>query len=416
MTPTDHSCDVLIIGGGLAGLSLAVALSREGIRTAVVDRTPPDTQRTAAFDGRASALAQGSQRIFHRLGLWPAMAGAAAPILHIEITDGCIDQARSPFALSFDHRAVGTEPMGWIVENRVMRRVLHDQITDCDDPCLFAPHNLAGLTRRDTAVVAQLDSGQKITARLVIGADGRQSPVRVHAGIRTTGRDYHQNGLVTTVYHDRPHGGVAHEHFLPAGPFALLPLCDGDSGAHRSSLVWSEKRALAPHYMAMDDNRFADELHRRFGGKLGDFSVGGDQWSYPLSSLHAERMTDHRLALIGDAAHGMHPIAGQGLNLGLRDIAALTDVLVAAKTSGQDLGSAPVLARYARWRRFDSVVMLCAMDGLVTLFSNDIPPLRLARGVGLAAVNNIAPLRKFFIKHAMGTVGDLPSLMREHLY
>ncbi len=412
MTTTDDSCDVLIIGAGLAGLSLAVALSREGVRTAVVDRTPPETQRAVAFDGRASALAQGSQRIFNRLGLWPVMAGAAAPILHIEITDGCIDHARSPFSLSFDHCAVGSEPMGWIVENRVMRQVLHDQLTDCDDLCLFAPQTLADLTRTDTAVVARLDSGQKITARLVIGADGRQSPVRAHAGICTTGRDYHQNGLVTTVYHDHPHGGVAHEHFLPAGPFALLPLRDDASGAHRSSLVWSEKRALAPHYMAMDHDRFAHELHRRFGGKLGHFSVGDDRWSYPLSSLHAARMTDHRLALIGDAAHAMHPIAGQGLNLGLRDIAALAEVLVEAKRSGQDLGSAPVLARYARWRRFDSVVMLCAMDGLVMLFSNDIAPLRIARGVGLAAVNKIAPLRTFFIKHAMGTVGDLPRLMR----
>ncbi|WP_343561235.1 UbiH/UbiF/VisC/COQ6 family ubiquinone biosynthesis hydroxylase [Kiloniella sp. b19] len=413
-SPSDQplSCDVLVVGGGLVGLSLATALASAGVSAAVVDREQPETQKAAPFDGRSSAIALGSQRVFDQVGLWKGMEWAAQPILHIEITDGQIDHGASPLSMSYDHKEVGGDPMGWIVENRAIRLSTHARAAELEGLFHLAPDSVATLDRNEDSVTARLESGKVVRAKLVVGADGRNSFVRKQAGIRVTGRDYQQDGIVTTVMHSRPHNGVAFEHFLPSGPFALLPLPDAEDGTHRSSLVWSEKRALVSHYMAMSKEDFVQELHRRFGHSLGDFSIGDLRWNYPLSSLHADRYTDQRLALVGDSAHGMHPIAGQGLNLGLRDVAALAEVIVDAKRAGQDVGAPHVLEGYARWRRFDNVVLLSAMDGLVKLFSNDIPPVRIARDLGLATVNRIPPLKKFFMKHAMGIVGDLPRLMK----
>lgn len=406
------SCEVLIVGGGLVGLTLGVALASSGVATAVVDREKPENQKAAPFDGRCSAIAQGSQRIFEGVGLWDGMKWAAEPILHIKITDGQVDHGASPLGMSYDHREAGTDPMGWILENRALRLSTHARATAL--PLLYhlAPESLTSLERDEKQVTARLSSGQKITAQLVIGADGRHSFVRQKAGIKVAGTDYKQDGIVTTLYHEKPHQGVAFEHFLPSGPFALLPLPDDGEGRHRSSLVWSEKRALTEHFMALSKTDFIHELHRRFGFELGAFDIGNLRWNYPLAALHAERYIDQRLALVGDAAHGMHPIAGQGLNLGLRDVAALAEVLVDAKRMGHDLGSDCVLESYVRWRRFDNVILLSAMDGLVKLFSNDLLPVRITRDIGLATVGRIPPLKRLFMKHAMGLVGDLPRLMK----
>jgi 2-octaprenyl-6-methoxyphenol hydroxylase len=224
--------------------------------------------------------------------------------------------------------------------------------------------------------------------------------------------DYPQCGIVCTVGHEKPHNGVAHEHFLPSGPFALLPMTDGADGGHRSSLVWTERRALVPAMMALSPAGFARELMRRYGDGLGSLRQVGGRWSYPLGLMHAERYVDRRLALIGDAAHVIHPISGQGLNLGLRDVAALAEALMDARRLGRDLGSAEVLARYQRWRRFDNSLLMVVTDGLNRLFSNDLAPLRLARDLGLAAVDRLPPLKRVFMRHAMGLVGDLPRLTR----
>ena len=249
--------------------------------------------------------------------------------------------------------------------------------------------------------------GGAVRARLAVAADGRDSALRREAGIAVTTWRYPQVGIVCTVAHERPHRGIAHERFLPAGPFAILPMT-----GNRSSLVWTERSDLAPAMMALGEAEFGSEVALRFGDFLGRLDVVGPRWSYPLALVHAERYADRRLALVGDAAHAIHPIAGQGLNLGLRDAAALAEALVDDRRLGLDIGAAGALERYQRWRRFDSLVLMAATDGLNRLFSNDIEPLRLARDVGLAAVNRAVPLKRFIMRHAMGTLGRLPRLVR----
>ncbi len=410
--------EVLVVGGGLAGLSMACALASAGVSVAVVDREDPAKMIAAPFDGRSSALARGSQQMLNAIGVWPKMAAAAQPILDIRVSDGKIGRATSRLFLHYDHRDVAGEPMGYIVENRQTRVAFQAHLATLPTLTSFAPSSLASLTRGAAGapdagrVEAVLEDGRELTARLVIAADGRNSMLRQEAGIRSTNWDYAQCGIVGTVHHERPHDGVAHEHFLPAGPFALLPMVDGEDGEYRSSLVWTEARDLTPQMLSLDDAAFSEQLHRRFGDSLGALSLPGKCWSYPLSMMHAERYSDHRLALIGDAAHAIHPISGQGFNLGLKDVAALSECIVDARRLGLDIGAPQVLERYERWRRFDNIALIATTDGLNRLFSNDLPPVRLARDVGLAAVNRMPGLKRFFMNHAMGLVGDLPRLVQ----
>jgi len=399
--------DVLIVGGGMVGLSLAAALGGAGLDVAVIDREDPGAAVAAAYDGRASAISFGSRRVLETAGVWRGMADAAEPILDIRVSDGA-----SPLFLHFDHLEVGEEPLGHIVENRATRLALYDRVGRIPRVTLHAPGELASLETTAGAVEATLGDGSRITAPLVVAADGRNSMLRRRAGIAVTTWSYKQTGIVCTMGHERPHRGIAHERFLPSGPFAVLPMTDDPKEGHRSSIVWTERDALVPAMMALDDEQFAAELAQRFGPWLGPVRVLGRRWSYPLSLLNAERYIGDRLALVGDAAHAMHPIAGQGLNLGIRDVAALAEVLVDARRLGLDLGSASVLENYQRWRRVDAVTLLAATDVLNRLFSNDIAPVRLARDVGLAAVNRIAPARRFFMRHAMGVFGDLPRMIR----
>jgi 2-octaprenyl-6-methoxyphenol hydroxylase len=355
--------------------------------------------------------------VLEALDIWPGMATAAAPILDIRVSDGRLGAAASRLFLHYDRRELAEatdEPLGYIVENRTIRTALHARAAALPGLRLLAPARIRHLARDGAATSAQaeLADGRTVRARLVVGAEGRGSPLRAAAGIAATAWDYPQCGIVCTVAHERPHHGVAHEHFLPAGPFAMLPMTDAADGTHRSSLVWTERRALVPAMMALGADDFAGELHRRFGDSLGALRVAGRRWSHPLSLMHAERYIDHRLALIGDAAHVIHPIAGQGLNLGLRDVAALAETVVDARRLGLDVGAPSVLERYQRWRRFDNTVLMLATDGLNRLFSNDLGPLRLVRDLGLAAVNEMPPLKRLFMRHAMGLVGDLPRLIR----
>lgn len=394
--------EALVVGGGMVGLTLAVALAGAGIAVVVVDPEQPEAVTDAGFDGRASAIAAGSADVLAALGLWPSMAPAAQAILEIRVSDG-----HSPLFLHYDYRDLGDGPLGFIVENRAIRRALYDRLPEVPSARLIPCRRVVGLERDAVAATATLDDGTRVRAALAIAADGRDSPVRQAAGIGATRWRYDQTGIVCTVAHELPHRGVAQEHFLPAGPFAILPLT-GD----RSSIVWTERAALAPAIMALEEAAFADELGLRFGDHLGAIRPVGPRFAYPLALVHAERYVASRLALIGDAAHAIHPIAGQGFNLGLRDVAALAEVVVDGVRLGLDAGDGAALERYQRWRRFDNMVMLAATDALNRLFSNDAAPVRLARDAGLAAVNRAPPLKRLFMRHAMGRLGALPRLAR----
>ncbi|HTW52805.1 MAG TPA: UbiH/UbiF/VisC/COQ6 family ubiquinone biosynthesis hydroxylase [Stellaceae bacterium] len=395
--------ELLIVGGGLNGMLLGIACADAGLEVAVVDRQDPATMVGDQFDGRTSAIAYGSKLVLDGVGLWSLVAPEAEPIREIRVADD-----NSPFFLHYDHKELGGDaPLGYIVENRLLRRALFERARGLPSFRLLAPRIVGTVTADDSATVATLGDATRIHARLVAAADGKDSPLRQAAGIRTVEWRYKQIGIVTTVAHERPHAGIAVEHFLPAGPFAILPMT-----GNRSSIVWTEDAALAPHLVRLPDAQFAAELSARFGDFLGRLEPVGPRWTYPLSLMQANRYTARRLALIGEAAHVIHPIAGQGLNVGIRDCAALAEAVIDARRLGLDIGDDAVLERYQRWRRLDAVLLAGVTDGLNRLFSNRIAPLKLVRDVGLAAVNRMPPLKRLLMSHAMGTLGDRPRLAR----
>jgi 2-octaprenyl-6-methoxyphenol hydroxylase len=397
-----HNSELVIVGGGLIGLTLATACAGAGLDVTVIDREDPARMVGEEFDGRTSAISFGSQRILAGIGLWDKIAPGAEPIREIRVAD-----RDSPLFLHYHHGEIGPDPLGYIVENRVLRRGLLARVRELPSLNHLAPAGAAGAERHAGGVTVTLADGGSVRGALLVAADGALSPLRRAAGIRTVEWRYPQTGIVCTVGHERPHLGIAVEHFLPAGPFAILPMT-GD----RSSIVWTEREALAPRILALDAAEFHAELARRFGDFLGRLEVVGPRWSYPLSLMHAARYSAERLALVGDAAHVIHPIAGQGLNLGLRDVAVLAELIVDARRIGLDIGNGEMLARYERWRRFDNTALAVVTDGLNRLFSNDIAPLAAMRDAGLAAVNRLPPLRRLFMRHAMGMVGTLPRLVR----
>jgi 2-octaprenyl-6-methoxyphenol hydroxylase len=398
--------DVIIGGGGFVGLTLALALARQGLEVAVADPVPPVAAQAQSFDGRVSALSFASARLFRALGLWDDLAVQAQPIESILVTDAKLGRPPSPFSLHFDHQELGSS-LGYIAENRILRQVLFAAVARTPKIKLIAPASLVALDPGPNHVSARLSDGATVRARLAVAADGRESLARESMGIGVVRWAYPQVGIVATVHHEKPHNGVAYEHFLPAGPFAILPMT-----GNRSSLVWTEREDLAAGMMKLSAEDFDAEIARRFGAHLGATHSDGPRWSYPLRFHLARAYVKPRFALAGDAAHGIHPIAGQGLNLGLKDAAALADVVLEAAKLGLDIGSINVLTRYERWRRFDSFAMAMSMDALNWLFSNDIAPLRLARDLGMGIVDKIGPLRRFFMRQAGGDVGHLPSLMR----
>ncbi|HUB85458.1 MAG TPA: FAD-dependent monooxygenase [Rhizomicrobium sp.] len=398
--------DVIVGGGGMVGLTLALALAQGGLTVTVCDPVAPKALLDAAFDGRVSALSYSSQRMFEALGVWPLLEKDAQPILDILVTDAPQGGTPSPFSLHFDSDEIG-RPMGAIAENRHIRRALFAALEAQENITLIAPAALTGLEEEGGRIIATLSNGEKISASLAVAADGRDSPMRDEMGLAVIGWSYPQMGIVATVEHDRPHNGVAYEHFLPAGPFAILPL-----PGNRSSLVWTERDSLAPAMMKLPEDEFNAEISERFGAHLGATKAAGPRWSYPLKFHLARGYVKPRFALCGDSAHGIHPIAGQGLNLGLKDAAALAETALDAARLGMDIGSLDVLRRYERWRRFDAFTLAAATDGLNRLFSNDIAPLRIARDLGLGIVDGIAPLRRFFMRHAGGDIGKLPRLLR----
>ena len=398
--------DVVIGGGGMVGVTLALALAQGGLKVAVADTMPQSALLDAKFDGRVSALAYASVRMYQALGVWPDLEADAQPINDILVTDAKLDRAASPFSLHFDHREIG-EPLGRIVENRHIRAALYKAANADANIELISPAAMTALSQDGAHIVASLSNGESVRARLAVAADGRESAMREAQGIGIVGWSYPQIGIVATVEHSRPHHGVAYEHFLPSGPFAILPMT-----GNCSSLVWTEKDTIAPKILKASEMEFEAELSRRFGSHLGATKAAGPRWSYPLKFHLARSYVRPRFALAGDSAHGIHPIAGQGLNLGLKDAAALAESVLDAARLGLDIGALDVLKRYERWRRFDSFMLAAATDGLNRLFSNDIAPLRIARDLGLGIVDRIGPARRFFMRHAGGEIGKLPRLLR----
>jgi len=414
MSSPAHDADVIIAGAGMAGSTLALALASGGLRPLLVDPQPFEAQLAPTFDGRSSAIAYSSFRQWRTIGAGEALAPHAQRIEQILVTDGRTPSAaaRKPSAafLRFDSSEISGriegEPLGYLIENRRIRQALAQAVTEKAIP-VIAPMAAKALAVDGAGAKLTLADGRVLSAPLAVSAEGRGSVLRRAAGIGEIGWSYGQSGVVATVRMQKSHEGVAHEYFLPSGPFAILPLTD-----NRASLVWTESTARGEALRNASPEAFHAHLMRRFGDFLGEVSIEGPTFVYPLSLSLAERMVAPRLALIGDAAHGVHPIAGQGLNLGLKDAAALAEVLVEAIRNGEDIGAEAVLERYARWRRFDTVSNAVAFDAFVRIFSNDNPLMRLARGAGLAVVNQIAPARRFFMHEAGGGVGDLPKLLR----
>jgi 2-octaprenyl-6-methoxyphenol hydroxylase len=395
--------ELVIAGAGLTGMLLGLACAGAGLEVRVVDPQDPAAMLDQGFDGRTSAIAYGSRLVFDGIGLWPDIAAEAEPIREIRVAD-----AESPLFLHYDSADLGEgTPLGYIVENRVLRRALLERARALPTLKLVAPCRIATTEASQTGAVAVLGDGERLRTRLVAAADGINSPLRRAAGIRAIEWRYRQTGIVTTVAHARAHGGIAIEHFLPAGPFAILPM-----RGKFSSIVWTEDADLAPRLLALPDAEFAAELRARFGDYLGPIEPVGPRFSYPLALMQAERYVARRLALVGDAAHVIHPIAGQGLNIGIRDVAALAELIVDARRLGLDIGDAAVLEPYERRRRPDALLLAAVTDGLNRLFSNTIPPIRLARDLGLAIVNRLPPLKRLLMHHAMGTLRDRPRLAR----
>ena len=414
---TPEPLDVIIVGAGMAGMTLALALEAGGLKVALIEKQPFDAQLDIGYDGRASAIAYACFRQWKALGVGEALEPLACRMDEIFVTDGRLPGAATgrplPFFLHFTAGEIsdrtGDEPLGYMLENRHIRKALHDRI-GARGIRLIAPAAVIDNREDGSFAEVDLDTGETLRAPLVVSAEGRKSRLRDKAGIGHVNWDYDQSAVVCTVQMERSHNHVAYEHFLPTGPFAILPLND-----NRACIVWSEKHAKAKALMAVGDELFHEHLLARFGEFLGEISTVGPKFIYPLGLGLAEEMHKGRLALLGDSAHGIHPIAGQGLNLGLKDVAALAEVLIEAARLGEDIGSDLVLERYARWRRFDNVSTSVIMDGFVRLFSNDNPVVRFVRDAGMGLFNRVPALRSFVMEDAGAATGDLPKLLRGEL-
>jgi 2-octaprenyl-6-methoxyphenol hydroxylase len=400
--------DVLIIGAGLNGLATALAMAGSGNRTplrvALVDARDP-SQANAVTDSRASAITEAARRMFDVMGLWKDLAPFAQPMREIIVTDGRVGGPR-PTLLHFDEETQVGGPAAWLFENHRLLAGLLDAVKSSSTIEIKTGATVERYAFHGPTATAYLDSGVSLEARLIVAADGRNSSARKASGIETIGWAYGQSGIVTTVAHEDAHDGRAEEHFLPSGPFAILPL-----QGNRSSLVWTEPTVQADRIMALTDGEFLEELRSRFGEHLGQVTLAGPRQSWPLSLFLAQRMVGERLALVGDAAHVVHPIAGLGFNLGLRDAAALAEAVTAQVRLGLDPGGPSALANYERWRRSDTMAVAVACDGLNRLFSNDVQALRLVRDFGLSIVEKTSPLKRFFMREAAGMSGNMPRLL-----
>jgi len=395
--------DVCVVGAGPVGATLACALATGGLSVAVVDRSPLPPMEHPEFDGRAYAVAAGSRAFLEQAGVWSALPQEPCPIHDIRVSDGRVGERASPSFLHFDHQETERGPFGWMVEARSLRVALNVHMHRLPGLRLIAPA-MTSIDRKPDGAVVQIADGPRISCQLVVGAEGRGSPLREAEAIPVTRIPYRQSGIVCAIAHQRPHNNVALEHFLPAGPFAQLPMSEIDGQPNVSAIVWTERADLAARILALKKAAFGREIARRLGGHLGNIQPIGRRWLYPLGALHAQHYTGTRLALVGDAAHGIHPIAGQGLNLGFRDAIALTELLISAIEDGVDPGNASLLLRYQAMRRPDNLLMLAATHALDRLFSTDDPTLRMIRDIGIAGVNRLPGLKRIFMRQAMGHV------------
>lgn len=399
--------DILIVGGGLNGPALALALAHGGLSVTIVDALPLATLKGADFDGRAYALALASRRMLTALDVWDQVAKHSQPILDIIASDGRPGEGAAPQILHFDHHELEEGPMGHMLEDRYLRRALLAAIADHPAITQINERRVTAQKIHPTHAEVTLDNGDILTARLLVGCDGRDSGTAKRAGVGRTGWGYDQTGLVCAIAHEKPHNGIAHQFFMPAGPLGILPL-----PGNRCSIVWAETTARADYIRTLSDKDYLAELRPCFGDFLGEIKLEGARFSYPLKLTIANTFTDDRLVLVGDAAHGMHPLAGQGLNMGLRDVAALAEVLILANRRGEDFTSPLVLDRYQQWRRFDTATMAVATTSINRLFSNDNPILRAGRDIGLGLVNAMPGMRRGLIRQAAGLTGELPKLMQ----
>ena len=398
--------DVIILGGGLVGLTLAVALDRHGLSSLVVDPADPGSQLTPQYDGRATAVASSSWRMLEAIGVGERLEGQGCPIESIRVSEGL-----EPGGITFDP-APDDGPLGIMFENRLLRAALRDSAMAADKVTLAMPALPAETVRDEDGVRVALEDGRLLAAPLLIAAEGRSSPTRESANIPIARWQYDHVAIVVTIAHDRWHENAAYEIFYPSGPFAILPMLEGEDGRWRSAIVWSVAAADADALLGLPDRAMAAEIDKRMGGFLGEISLAGPRASYRLGFHHAATITARRLALVGDAAHGIHPIAGQGLNLGFRDAAALTQVLVEGARLGLDLGDTQLLDRYQRWRSLDTFMVAAATDGLTRLYGLPGRTASAVRRFGMSAVQRLGPLKDLFMAEARGESGDLPLLLR----
>ncbi len=403
----ERDSDIIIVGGGLNGPALALALADGGFSVTIIDALPARSRDQKGFDGRGYALALASQHLLSAIGVWPVVAENSQPINEVKITDGRAGEGPSGWMLHFDSRELAEGPMGFMVEDRYLSRALQGAVQKHPLITQINGETVVDQQVGPASVTVTTASGKTLTGSILIGSDGRSSGTAKRAGIRRVGHDYGQTALVCAIEHDLPHNGIAHQFFMPPGPLAILPL-----PGNRSSIVWSETSEEAARINALPEDEYLDILRPRFGSFLGQIRLAGTRFTYPLNLTLAEHFIAPRLALIGDSAHGVHPIAGQGLNLGLRDVGALAEVLILARRRGEDIGAPDVLERYQRWRQFDTTVMALATDAFNKLFSNDNSLLRLGRDMGLGMVNAMPSVRKRFIREAAGLSGDVPKLLQ----
>lgn len=398
--------DVIIIGGGLIGLTQALALAAHGITSHVIDRADPEAMLAPGFDGRTSAISSSSMKMLEALSLGGALAGKGCPIEQIWVSDGL-----KPGALDF---VPGADDgyLGQMFENRLLRRTLYEAAKAHHAIQLHMPVSIVSKHREAFGATVSLGGGEVLSADLLIVAEGRQSQTREEAGIKIAHWQYKHSAMVGAIFHEKPHNNVAYEIFYPSGPFAVLPMLDNDEGRHRSAIVWSVDEADAPGYMKLSPRGYAAELEKAMGGILGEVELAAPLSSYRLGFHHAGAITSERLVLIGDSAHGIHPIAGQGLNLGLRDVASLTEVLVDGARLGLDLADAQLLERYARWRSIDTLMVAMSTDTLNRLFSIPGKTASAVRRFGMGMVQRTAPAKAFFMAEARGESGDLPKLLK----
>jgi 2-octaprenyl-6-methoxyphenol hydroxylase len=396
--------DAIIFGGGLVGLTLASALDSSGLSTIVVDPADPALRKDATFDGRTSAVSSSSMRMLQTIGVADHLAEPGCPIWRIAVADGL-----EPGALHFDPD--DGDPLGFMHENRFLRAALQARAEAGKSIWLMWKSRVASVERGDSGVVVSLEDGRRLSAPLLVGADGRNSATREAAGINVARWKYDHQAIVSVVRHERPHEHVAYEIFYPGGPFALLPMND-DAGGHRSAIVWSVPEEDAVGWLSLSDEDFAAEAEAAMGGFLGKIAMLAPPSSFPLGFHHAAQITAQRLALVGDAAHAIHPIAGQGLNLGFRDVAALAEVLVEGARLGLDLGDRQLLDRYQRWRSLDALSVAFATDTLTRIYGVPGKTASAIRRFGMGLVGRISPLRNRLMNEARGTSGDLPLLLR----